>query len=248
MSENYDLVVIGAGNAGLAAAGKAREAGWRVAVIERREVGGTCPLRGCVPKKVLVAAAEALEAIARAAEHGVRVEPATLDWEALMARKETFVRGVPEEFESSLSRRGITLLRGEARFVAPDAVAVGEVTVTAKHFVVATGSEPRTLGVPGESLTITSEDFLTMPSRPRRAVFIGGGVISMEFAHVLARAGSTVSVLELGPRVLPQFDAALVEDLVRAGESVGISHITGAATRSIAREGDALTVTADVGG
>jgi len=248
MDDTFDLVVLGAGNAGLAAAGKARAAGWRVAVIERRDVGGTCPLRGCVPKKVLVAAAEALDGIGRAGEHGVRVGPASLDWAALMARKEGFVRGVSEDFEGSLSRRGITLLRGDARFAAPDAVSVDGRTVSARHFVVATGSEPRTLGIEGEDLTITSEGFLTMPERPARAVFIGGGVISMEFAHVLARAGSSVTVLELGPRVLPQFDAPLVEALVAVGESVGIRHLTGVTTRKVARDGEALRVTLSVDG
>lgn len=248
MSDEFDVVVLGAGNAGLAAAGKVREAGWRVAVVERLDVGGTCPLRGCVPKKVLVAAAEALEAISRAGEHGVRVGAPTLDWEALMARKEGFVRGVPEDFERSLSRRGITLIRGDARFVAADSIEVGGRRVTAPRFVVATGSRPRALGVEGEALTITSDEFLSMPSRPARAVFIGGGVISMEFAHVLARAGSSVTVLELGPRVLPQFDEALVADLVRVGEALGISHVTGAVTHSVAREGDALVVRAEVQG
>jgi glutathione reductase (NADPH) len=248
MDDVFDLVVIGAGNAGLGAAGKAREAGWRVAVVERRDVGGTCPLRGCVPKKVLVAASEVLETIARASEHGVRVAAPTLDWGALMARKEGFVRGVPEDFERSLARREIALVRGDARFVGPDAVAVGDRVLTAKHVVVATGSEPRPLGVAGEDLTITSDGFLELPSRPERAVFIGGGVISMEFAHVLARAGSEVTVLELGPRVLPQFDAPLVDALVAVGESIGIAHVTNATTRAVERDGDARVVRAEVGG
>lgn len=244
----FDLVVIGAGNAGLAAAGKARDAGWRVAVIERRDVGGTCPLRGCVPKKVLVAAAEVMDAIARASEHGIRVEGAALDWPSLIARKEGFVQGVPAEFERSLTRRGVELVRGEARFVAPDAVTVDGRTLTAKHFVVATGSEPRRLGVEGEDLTITSDAFLSLPERPSRAVFIGGGVISMEFAHVLARMGSAVTVVELGPRVLAQFDAPLVESLVAVGESVGVRHLTGATTRAVRREGSSLRVDVEVAG
>lgn len=248
MGEDFDLVVLGAGNAGLGAAGKAREAGWRVAVVERRDVGGTCPLRGCVPKKVLVAASEAIEAISRASEHGITAGPASLDWTALMARKESFVQGVPEDFERSLARREITLIRGEARFVAPDAVEVAGRRITARHFVVATGSQPRTLGIEGEDLAITSDGFLSLPSRPARAAFIGGGVISMEFAHVLARAGSSVTVLELGERVLPQFDPALVEDLVRVGASLGIAHVTRASTRALARDGDALVVRAEVAG
>ena len=96
MTSNYDLIVIGAGNAGQAAAGIAREAGWSVLVVESRDVGGTCPLRGCVPKKVLVAAGETLDAIARAAVHRIRVGKPKLDWPKLIRRKQTFVAGVPE--------------------------------------------------------------------------------------------------------------------------------------------------------
>lgn len=248
MTTPLDLLVIGAGNAGLAAASAAREAGWRVAVVEARDVGGTCPLRGCVPKKVLVAAAEALDVIARADQHGIAAGPATLDWAALMARKTSFVAGVPADFERSLASRGVELLRGRARFVAPDAVEVNGERVTARRFVVAVGSEPRRLGVEGEGLMITSEEFLELPARPARAVFVGGGVISMEFAHVLARAGTRVTVVELGVRVLPQFDEALVGDLVRVGDALGIETLTGAATKAVERRGDALVVRVEAGG
>src|SRR5688572_22461425 len=114
--DHYDLIVLGGGNAGQAAAGIAREAGWSVAVIEARDLGGTCPLRGCVPKKVLVAAAEALDTIARAGAHGIDVAPPRLDWAKLMARKETFVEGVPASFERALVKKGIALFRGRATF------------------------------------------------------------------------------------------------------------------------------------
>ncbi|TAK30168.1 MAG: NAD(P)/FAD-dependent oxidoreductase [Myxococcaceae bacterium] len=248
MTEHYDLLVIGAGNAGLAAANTARAAGWRVAVAESRDVGGTCPLRGCVPKKVLVAAAEALDVISRAGQHGIATGPATLDWAALMARKTSFVEGVPQEFERSLTSRGIDLLRGQARFVGEDTVEVGGTVVTARHVVVAVGSKPRSLGLEGEALMITSDAFLELPERPARAVFLGGGVISMEFAHVLARAGTKVTVVELAPRVLPQFDELLVADLVRVGDGLGIETVTGATTKRVERRGDALALVAEVGG
>lgn len=248
MNERYDLLVIGAGNAGLAAAHAARAAGWRVAVAESRDVGGTCPLRGCVPKKVLVAAAEALDVIARAKEHGVSVGPATLDWSALIARKTTFVAGVPEELERSLAASGIDLVRGRARFVASDAVEVSGARVAAKNFLVAVGSTPGRLKVPGGDLAIDSEAFLELPERPARAIFVGGGVISMEFAHVLVRAGSTVTVVQRGPRVLPRFDEALVDDLVRLGAGLGIETLTGAATERIERRGEELVVHVTIGG
>jgi glutathione reductase (NADPH) len=245
---DFDLVVVGAGNAGLAAAGAAREAGWRVAVIEARDVGGTCPLRGCVPKKVLVAAAEALEAIARAGEHGIEVGPARLDWAALIARKGTFVAGVPEDFTRSLERRGIEVVAGRARFVAPDAVEVNGRRLRARHFVVATGSRPRPLGVPGEALAITSDEFLELAAQPRRAVFIGGGIIAMEFAHVLARAGTKVTILARDARLLKRFDAVLVGELVRVGDQLGIDTRYETRATALERQGEAIAVTCERAG
>src|SRR5947207_12925788 len=112
MTSNYDLIVIGAGNAGQAAAEIARDAGWSVLVVESRDVGGTCPLRGCVPKKVLVAAAEVFDQITRASAHRIRVGKARLDWPKLIARKQTVVAGVPAAMEKGLKQRGIDVVHG----------------------------------------------------------------------------------------------------------------------------------------
>src|SRR5262245_51942146 len=112
----YDLVVIGAGNAGLAAARTVREAGRSVIVVEARDVGGTCPLRGCVPKKVLVAVAESLDVIARAADQGISTGPASTNWPRVIDRKEAILAGTSEALERDLERRGIDLARGRARF------------------------------------------------------------------------------------------------------------------------------------
>jgi glutathione reductase (NADPH) len=223
MTTDYDVLVLGAGNAGLAAAGAARAAGRRVLVIEAREVGGVCPLRGCVPKKVLVAAAQALDAIARAATHEITVGPATLDWPALIERERSFVAGVPEAFEKSLVERGIDLVHGEARFTGPREVAVGAERYTADQIVVATGSKPRALPIPGAEYLVTSDDLLTLPSLPESIVFIGAGVIAFEFAHVLARAGTRVTLLEVAPRVLPTLDADATGVLAEATRALGVS-------------------------
>ncbi|MGH7818578.1 MAG: FAD-dependent oxidoreductase, partial [Candidatus Binatia bacterium] len=144
---DYDLIVIGAGNAGQAAATIAREAGWRVLVIESREVGGTCPLRGCVPKKVLVAAAELLDQIARAPVHRIRVGKAKLDWPRLVSRKQTFVAGVPRSLEKSLKSQGIDVIHGRARFVDRTTVAIGDRRFPARKVLVSSGSKPRALPI-----------------------------------------------------------------------------------------------------
>lgn len=248
MTADYDVIVLGGGNAGLGAAGVAREAGKRVAVIESRDVGGTCPLRGCVPKKVLVAAAEALDAIARASEHGIQVGPATLDWPALIARKQTFVEGVPEQFASSLTKRGIDLIDGRACFVAPDAIEVAGRRLTAAHFVVATGSKPRSLKLTGAEHLIDSDAFLDLTERPASLVFVGGGVIAFEFAHVLVRAGTRVTILEVAPAPLANFDSDAVAELLRVSGELGIEVITNAEVGSISPTDAGFAVSFEVDG
>lgn len=238
----YDLIVLGAGNAGMGAASVARAAGWKVAVIEERDVGGTCPLRGCVPKKVLVAAAQALDAIERAGVHGIEVGTPRLDWSRLMARKQEFVDGVPEQFAASLERRGIDLVEGHARFVDRHTVEVDGRQLTARKFVVATGSRPRELPIEGAEHLLTSEDILGLAELPASMAFVGAGVIGFEFAHVLTRVGVEVTLLELGDRPLPRFDEDLVSRLVDYSESLGIRVVTGANTTRVEPRGDGYVV------
>lgn len=242
MTRDYDVVVIGAGNAGQGAAGVAREAGRSVAVIEADLVGGTCPNRGCVPKKVLVAAAEALDVIARAGSHHIEVAGASLDWPALIRRKRAIVEPLPGEMAASLARRGIDLVRGAARFRGPDTVEVAGETLRGAHIVVATGSVTRRLPIDGADLMMTSDEFLEMDALPSSIAFVGAGVIAMEFAHVLARAGVKVTLLEVAPRPLAQLDADAVAALVAYSRTLGIDIHTGVEVEQIAAHGDRLTV------
>lgn len=235
--ESFDLVVIGGGNAGVAAAGVARRADWSVALVEEDLLGGTCPNRGCVPKKVLVAACEVVDHARRAAGHGVAGD-LRIDWDALQARRRSIVDPIPASTEASLVGRGVELVRGRARFVAPRTVAVGDRHLVGRKVVIATGSTPRPLSFPGADLVATSDEFLAMPRVPRTAAFVGAGVIGMELAHVLARAGcERVILLELGPRALPQADADVVDVLVAHGRTLGIELRTNVQIRAVSREG-----------
>lgn len=234
--ETFDLVVIGGGNAGVAAAGVARRAGWRVALVEEDLLGGTCPNRGCVPKKVLVAACEVVDHARRARGHGVTGE-VRIDWDALQARRREIVDPIAPSTEASLTGRGVEIVRGRARFVAVRTVEVGDRQLIGRKVVIATGSTPRPLAFPGAELVATSDDFLSMPSVPRTAAFVGAGVIGMELSHVLARAGcERVVLLELGPRALPAADPDAVAALVEHGRALGIELRTGVQIQGLARQ------------
>src|SRR5438132_4947188 len=148
-SERYDVVILGGGNAAMGATIATREAGLSVAMIEMRDLGGTCPNRGCMPKKVLVAAAHALDEIARAHHHGITVGAPTLDWAALIAREKAMIAGIPESLAGAMARRGVEVIHGAGQFVGPNAIHVGGRTLEARHIVIATGSKPRQLPFPG---------------------------------------------------------------------------------------------------
>ena len=248
MTKSYEVVVLGTGNAGMAAAGVVREAGKTVAMVENRDVGGTCPIRGCVPKKVLVAAAQTLHQIELAATHHIMVAKPEIDWPALIEREQGFVDGVPGMFRDSLERRGIDLIEGAARFTGPNAVAVGDDILEAGHIVIATGSIPRPLPIPGAEHMITSEEILTERGLPERIVFVGGGVIALEFGHVYARAGAKVTILEALPRLLPRMDEDAVEQVRTESERIGIDVLTGVEVTAISESGNGLQVAFKHGG
>jgi glutathione reductase (NADPH) len=243
MAKSYDLIVLGAGNAGQAAASTAREAGKSVLLVESRDVGGTCPLRGCVPKKVLVAAAENLEQIRLSEKHGVTTGPAKLDWAKLIKRKQTFVKGAPESMEKNLKQEGIDVVHDKARFVARNKVEINGATYTGKKFVISTGSAPRTLPIPGAAHALTSEEILEMKSQPKSIIFIGAGVIGLEFTHVLARAGSKVFLLQRGTDLLPSAEEDLVAGLVSETKALGVKIFTKADVQSIKKSGSSFQVT-----
>jgi glutathione reductase (NADPH) len=242
MSTHFDVLILGTGNAGMAAAGAARAAGKEVAMVEARDVGGTCAIRGCVPKKVLVAAAQVLDQIERAPMHHIAVGTPKLDWQKLIERKETFVAGVPGEFKKSLENREITLIEGRARFTGANQVTVDDQVLTADNIVIATGSVARTLPIPGWNHTITSDDILDMSEQPDSMVFIGGGVIAMEFSHVLARAGTRVTILEALPDLLPRLDRDVVTVLQAETERLGVEIITDVKVGEIKPADEGFTV------
>lgn len=247
MSQPHDLLVIGSGTAAQVASARVREAGWRVAVIDHRPFGGTCALRGCDPKKVLVSGEEAVDAIRRMKGHGVEGE-AHINWPALMGFKRSFTGPVPEKQEKRYADQGIDAFHGAARFTGPDTVAVDGQELKARHILIASGARPVPLGIPGEEHVATSDDFLELESMPARIAFIGGGYIAAELSQLAARAGAKTTVFQRGARMLPQFDADLVGWLMESFAALGIDVRTGTAVRRIERTGDGFLVHAGADG
>lgn len=216
-----DVFVIGTGSAGTTVASQCRAAGWTVGIADTRPFGGTCALRGCDPKKVLVGAASVLQDARAYADRGMMTAPA-LDWSALQTFKRTFTDPMPPHIEEWLASEGITAFHGSVAFVSDHVLTVGGVTVEADRVLIASGAAPARLGIAGENLLATSENFLAWDRLPKRLVFVGGGYISFEFAHVARRAGAEVTILHQGARPLEQFDAELVAQLVTHSRAIGI--------------------------
>ena len=220
MTERFDLIVLGTGTAGSAVATRCRAAGWTVAVIDDQPYGGTCALRGCDPKKVLVGVAEAVALNRRMAGHGVDGST-SIDWPGLERFKRSFTDPVPPAREKAFEDVGIVTVHGKARFVAEDRLTVGDREIHAEHVLIATGASPRALGIPGENSVISSTEFLEMDRLPRRIAFIGGGYVSFEFAHIAHIAGADVVVLARG-KPLKTFECSLVDRLVAESRAKGI--------------------------
>ena len=183
-TERYDVVIMAAAMRRWRDVRTARPGS--VAMIDARS-GRHRPNRGCVPKKVW-SPPRALDD-ARAQHHGITVGAPSLDWAALIAREKQLIAGIPDGLAASMARRGVEVIHGSGKFVGPSTVQVGDRTLEAAHIVIATGSKPRHLAIPGADLLAISDDVLADPVLPRDVVFIGGGVIALEFSHVYARAG-----------------------------------------------------------
>ena len=223
--KEYDLIVLGTGDAGQAVALAAAKEKWKVAIIEKKAVGGTCALWGCVPKKVLISGEELVNFSQRMAEAGLSSKT-TPDWSELMAFKHRLTGSYSKDSRSNLQKHGVDIYEDTASFVGEAAIRVGEVILHGGNIHIATGARPRPLGIPGEEFMTTSSEFLYREELPQRLVLIGGGYISFEFAHLAARYGRSVTIIHRSAGVLKKFDPDLVALLVKASEERGITVAT----------------------
>lgn len=241
MRDSYDVIIIGGGNAGFGVSAVVHEAGKSIAFIKAHDFGGTCPNRGCTPKKVLVAAAHAMHEIEQAPIHGIEVSQPKLNWAKLIEREKNLIGFIPNAMLELAQKRG-DVMRSTARFVGPNNIEVNNRVIHGKDIVIATGSKPRPLPIPGAEHMITSDEVLSDATLPKEVVFVGGGVIAMEFSHVYARAGVQVTILEALPQLLPRMDSDAVEALKAETERLGVVVKTGVSVTAIEKMADGLSV------
>lgn len=243
MNTHFDVIVIGTGPAGSKIATTCANANKNVAIIESRGYGGTCPLRGCIPKKVLTSVTDVMEQNNQLHSYGIK-NKSSINWKALMDYKRTFTDAVPESMENNMQQAGITTFHGEATFMEANQLKVGTATyLTGDKIVIATGAEPAELPIDGAEHLITSDDFLELENLPQKIVFIGGGYVSFELAHIAARAGSEVHILQRGARVLKSFDEDLVQSLLKRSEQIGVHVHLNAPVEAIAKSDNEYTIT-----
>jgi glutathione reductase (NADPH) len=244
--KTYDLAVIGTGTAAQVASSRVRAAGWSVAVIDHLPFGGTCALRGCDPKKMLISGAEAIDMARRMRGRGVTGE-LRISWRELVAFKRTFTDPVPQKQEHRLAERGIDAFHGKARFTGPTTIEVDGQILQARHVLIATGARPVPLTFPGAEHVITSDQFLELEELPARIAMVGGGYIAAEFSHIAARAGAKVTVLQRAERMLTRFEPELVGWLMEKFSEIGVEVRTGTAVEAIDRVSSGFRVRARSG-
>ena len=219
---SYDLVVLGAGSGGVRAARIAAGHGARVAICESDRVGGTCVIRGCVPKKLMRYAADYADHLMDAQGYGWQVGEATLDWSALQAAQQNEVQRLNSIYENLLDGADVDLYRGFARFEDPHTIVVGEQRLVADKVLIATGGRPQVPAIPGADRGIVSDDIFELETQPKQLLIIGGGYIACEFAGIFQSLGTRVELLLRRDEVLRGFDQHMREQVTRAMEEKGI--------------------------
>jgi dihydrolipoamide dehydrogenase len=238
----FDIAIIGGGPAGYVAAIRAAQLGGRVALVEKDRLGGTCLHRGCIPTKALLRSAEALLESREASTFGVTTRDAAIDFGAMMAWKERAVAQQAEELEKLIAWRKIAVFRGNGRLVGPGSIKIGDESVTAGKIIVATGSSPTRLPIPGSNLpgVLTTDEILELPTMPGSLVVVGAGVVGCEFASIFSALGAHVTMLEVLPRILPPVDEEMARRFQQILRGQGVNIRTGASLQEIRTDGEQL--------
>ncbi len=249
MSEHtVDLVILGGGSGGYAAALRASQLGMTVALVEKSKLGGTCLHVGCIPTKALLHSAEVADVTRESAKYGVTSEFGGVDIAGVTKYREEIVASKYKGLQGLIKARGITVVEGEGRLVSPTTVQVGDDTYTGKNVVLATGSYSRSLpGLEIGGRVITSEQALQLDFVPKKVVVLGGGVIGVEFSSVWKSWGADVTIIEALPHLVPNEDEAISKQFERAYRKRGIDFKLGVRFQSVTQNDEGVVVTLENG-
>ncbi|MET0353609.1 MAG: dihydrolipoyl dehydrogenase, partial [Plantibacter flavus] len=249
MSEqNFDLVVLGGGSGGYAAALRASQLGLTVGMIEKDKVGGTCLHRGCIPTKALLHSAEVADASRESEKYGVKSTFEGIDIEGVTKYREGIVAKKYKGLQGLVKARGITTIEGEGRLVSPTSVQVGDDLITGKNVILATGSYSRSLpGLEIGGRVITSEQALQLDFVPKKVAVLGGGVIGVEFASVWKSFGTEVTIIEALPHLVPNEDESISKALERAFRKRGIEYSLGVRFQGVTQDDSGVHITLEDG-
>ncbi|HLB17417.1 MAG TPA: glutathione-disulfide reductase [Burkholderiales bacterium] len=239
---DHDLLVIGAGSGGVRASRIAAGFGARVAIVEQYRVGGTCVIRGCIPKKLLVYAAHCREDFEDAAGYGWTLGEPEFSWPRLIANKNAEIARLESVYVGLLEKAGVAILRGTARIVDAHAVEVDGRRITAKYVLVATGARPALPRIPGVEHAITSNEAFELPALPRRILIVGGSYIAVEFAGIFNGLGSQVTLSYRGAQILRGFDDDVRHHLAAEMAKKGVRILLHSAVERIDRRPDGALV------
>jgi dihydrolipoamide dehydrogenase len=246
--QNFDLVILGGGSGGYAAALRASQLGQTVGLIEKNKLGGTCLHVGCIPTKALLHSAEVADVTRESAKYGVNASLDGIDISAVTAYREGIVASKYKGLQGLIKARGITVIEGTGRLTSPTTVQVGDDTITGKNVILATGSYSRSLpGLEIGGRVITSEQALELDFIPKKVAVLGGGVIGVEFSSVWKSWGADVHIIEALPHLVPNEDESVSKQFERAFRKRGIGFTLGVRFQSVEQNENGVVVTLENG-
>ena len=225
--KEYDLIVIGAGSGGLAAAQRAAEHKQRVAIIEMGQLGGTCVNRGCIPKKIYWYAAEFAYDLKHSNTLGFETNDFKHNWHTLQQASKQYIKKLNDMYRKNLSQKNIEIITGNASFQSSKEISVGSVLLTAKQIIIACGATPVVPDIPGAEFGITSDDFFELTNRPKKTIIVGSGYVAVELAGILNALGSDTKIVARKNSILRKFDqsiqSSVIDYLVESGVEVSLN-------------------------